>query len=79
MGGDLRVFFRGEHADRTTRRWIADGIFRRSISCVEADTKPRETAADRGPHLCVMFSDPAGEDRQIDPIEGGDQLPPPVF
>ena len=73
MGSDLRVFFRGEHADRTTRRWIADGLFQRSISCcVEADTKPRETATDCGAHPCVMFSDPTGEDQQIDPIEGGD-------
>jgi ribulose-phosphate 3-epimerase len=57
----------------TTRRRIADGVFQRSISCcVEADTKPRETAADRGPLLCVIFSDSAGEDQQIDPIEGGD-------
>ena len=56
-----------------TTRWIADGVFQRSISCcVEADTKPRETVADRGPHLRVMFSDSTGEDQQIDPIEGGD-------
>src|SRR5471030_248731 len=63
MSSDLCVFFRGKHADRTTRRWAADGIFQRLISCgVEVDAKPRETATDRGPHRCVMFSDPAGED-----------------
>src|SRR5438132_14285136 len=45
MAGDLRVFFRGKHSDRTTRRWIADGVFQGLISCcVEADTKPGETA-----------------------------------
>jgi hypothetical protein len=40
----------------------------------KADTKPRETAADRGPHLCVIFSDPTGEDQQIDPIEGSQDM-----
>jgi hypothetical protein len=72
LEGPQRVFFRGKHTDGTTRRWIADGIFQRLISCrIEADAEPRETAADLGPYRCVMFSDPAGEDQQIEPFKGG--------
>ena len=57
LEGPQRVFFRGKHTDGTTRRWIADGIFQRLISCrIEADAEPRETAADLGPYVpdCVM-------------------------
>ena len=72
MHGYLRVFFRGEHTNGTTRLWITNGICQWLISCrIEADAKARETAADLCPHLCIMFSDPAGEDQQIEPFEGG--------
>ena len=64
-----------EGSTRTEQRdaWIADGVLQGLISrWVEADTKPGQTAADRGPHLGVIFSDAAGEDEQINPIERGD-------
>jgi hypothetical protein len=60
MDGNLCIFFGGQHADRATRRRIANWIFQRLISRrIKADTKPRQTVTYAGSHRSVMFSDAA--------------------
>ena len=61
---------RREHADPTNatldcRSGSSGDRFRVGSSRYQA-----ETAADRGSHLWVMFSDSTGEDQQVDPVEG---------
>jgi hypothetical protein len=62
-----------ENEHQAARRGIVDRIVRGPVqSFVEADPDPGQSATDLGPHLYVVFSDPAGEDQRIHPIECGD-------
>jgi hypothetical protein len=68
---DLLVFLGRENMHRATRRRVAD-----EAACagsipgfIDTDPGPRESGADRAPHVGVVLADAANEDDRLDAAE----------
>ena len=73
MPGDPLVFLRAQNENRAAAGGIAYGIICRPVSSfVETHADPRQATADLSACRCIIFTNAAGEDKQVDPIERSD-------
>ena len=71
MTGNLSVFLRGENQYLGYRR-VADGTVSGAVfNSVKAHARPRQTCANRCPHLAIVFANTACKNDKINPTQSG--------